>query len=480
MKKIISFIVSFLLFLLPVLAEDIPVKITKVDLKQDKNSSRLIISLTGVIKILPPVMATLETVSFDLDAVYEKKTKSEEVQEKIISEGFISQVKWYPDNNKTKFEIKRQFYTPVEFIIQEKPPALVLEFPRNYLKKESWELKPGITKHLIRAENERGPVAAHILEIDLNNENILVKVVLPDKKNLKTKETLTNLVKNAMAYAGINANYFDVKIGNPLGTLISEGEWLTGSIRNRVALGFTENNDILVDQVMLTGYVTIVRGFRKKPTGVFEIDGLNTPLHIYNKVGLFDNRWDEKLDLPENKSAAILNTKNCIKKIVNGPKEIDINRYVITDSEVFSLKEVLKKRDCLKIEWKTTNPDWSSVKEAISGGPYLIKNGQIYIDQKEQNFKFTKKDSFAPRTAIGIDYDKKLYLIALDGRNHGYSVGLTLQELAELLMKLNLKDVINLDGGGSTTLVVDGKVVNSLSERHERKISNGLLIFYRE
>lgn len=478
MNKFLSFIL-FIVFCLPVLAEEKEIKITKIDLLQDENSSKVIINLSAPISNQPNIMATLETVSFDLNATSEK-SKKQQNQFKIISDGFISQIQWFPDSDKTKFEIKRQFYTPVEVKIQDKPAILILEFERKYFKKESWELKPGITRHLIRTENDRGPVAAHILEVDLSNENVFIKVGLPDKKKIKTKDTLTNIVRDAMAYAGINANYFDVKVGNSLGTLISDGEWVVGSIRDRVAFGFTGNKEVLVDQVMLTGYVTVNRGFRKKPVGGFEIDGLNTPFHLYKKVGFFDSKWDEKLDLPEDKSAALVNAKkNCVKKIATGPKQVDINAFVITDSNNFHLKDTLKKRDCLKIEWKT-EPDWSNVKEAISGGPYLIMDGQIYIDQENENFKFPKKDTYAPRTAIGIDNNKKLYLIAVDGRNHGYSVGLTLQELAELLKKLDLKDAINLDGGGSTTLVVDGKIVNSLSERHERKISNALLIFYKD
>ena len=86
---------------------------------------------------------------------------------------------------------------------------------------------------------------------------------------------------------------------------------------------------------------------------------------------------------------------------------------------------------------------------------------------------------FDSGSAIGIGKNKKLYLIAVDGRHNGYSVGVTFQELAQILKKLDLKDAINLDGGGSTTLVADGQIINTLSEHHERKVSNALLIFYK-
>ena len=106
-------------------------------------------------------------------------------------------------------------------------------------------------------------------------------------------------------------------------------------------------------------------------------------------------------------------------------------------------------------------------------------DGEVFVDQEKQKFKFAVKETFAPRSAIGIGKNENLFLIAVDGRKPGLSAGLNLKELAEILKKLDLKEAINLDGGGSTTLVADGGIINTLSERHERKISNALLIFYK-
>lgn len=348
---------------------------------------------------------------------------------------------------------------------------------KNSFDKESIELKPGITKHLIHIVSERGPVVANIIEVDLTNKNISIKVGLPHKKEIKSKDSLTSIVKTCMAYVGINANFFDLKIGNPLGTLITEGAWLIGPVYNRVAVGFTDDKKVLVDRVMLHGFAEVYRGLGKKAFSKFEIDGLNIPFQFYKKTGLFTTNWDVKLDLEENKKAIIVKD-GCIEKITNETNLIPEDGYVLVSSKDYPL-DYLKIGDCIKIDWHS-EPNWSNVKEAISGGPYLIKDGEVYVDNDKQNFKFAQKDVYAPRTAIGIDYKGKLYLITVDGRQKDYSSGLTLKELAEFLKKLNLKDAFNLDGGGSTTLVVDGKIINKLSERHERKISNALLVVYKE
>lgn len=484
MKKIFFCTLFYLLFYFPIITlaqTDTVTQITDIKLQEDKSAVKLVIKLSNPISKLPDTMASLETVSFTVSApYYEEKTKNKnrknkpEKQHLITSKGFINKVQWTSFGNETTFEIKRKYYCPV-YITTDKN-QLIAEFPKNYFVKESTEMKPGIVRHYIRTVTEGGPVVANALEIDLNNENIDVKVGLPDEKKIKAKDTLSNIVKQYMAFAGINANYFDVKVGNPLGTLITDGTWLTGPVYDRVALGIDENKQIYIDQIMLVGVATVYRGFRKKTFAMFDIDGLNIPVSLYKKIGLFTQNWDEKLVLPEGKTAQIIK-RGCIRKIVENLVTIPGDGYALVSNENYVLN-FLKKRDCIKIDWET-NPDWSDVTEAVSGGPYLIKNGDIFIDEKAQNFKFAKKDTYAPRSAAGIGKDGKLYLVAVDGRLNGYSTGVTLGQLAELLKKLDLRDAINLDGGGSTTLVVDGKIINKLSDHHERKISNGLLIFYK-
>ena len=476
----------FLISFLPGNAKNSAI-IAKVKLYQNKESSKIEIRLTEPLDKVPDLMASLQTVSFDLNAFLPEKKRKRLRGNKLTSEeyiinskDFINKVQLSPNSEGTSFEIKRQYFTPVNFLNQEDPPALIVEFPREYFQKESVQLKPGIIKHLIRTVNDRGPVVLHALEVDLSNEKISFKVGMPAVRAglapaLKTKETLAQIVKEQMAFAGINANYFDVKIGNPIGTLITGSTWLTGPVYNRVAVGFSDDNKVFIDQVMLIGNATAYRGFRRKPKTMLEVDGLNTALNLYNKVGLFTRDWDEKMDLPKGKIALVVKN-DLVKAKTDESVEIPEDGYIIVGSENYL--DSIKKKDRLKIEWKS-DPDWSEVKEAVSGGPYLIMDGEVYVDDQNQRFKFSVKETFAPRSAIGIGKNGKLFLIAVDGRKQNHSVGLTLKELAEILKKLDLKEAINLDGGGSTTLVADGGIINTLSERHERKISNALLIFYK-
>ena len=128
---------------------------------------------------------------------------------------------------------------------------------------------------------------------------------------------------------------------------------------------------------------------------------------------------------------------------------------------------------------------WNHAIQAIGGRIRLVKNGQVneilekhHLAQKKHTPGKRQRDlalSYEPRTALGYN-ERKLILIVADGRRMGYSTGLSLYRLASLLVELGATEAINLDGGSSSTFVVDGKVVNRPSGQNERDVLNAVLI----
>ena len=83
-----------------------------------------------------------------------------------------------------------------------------------------------------------------------------------------------------------------------------------------------------------------------------------------------------------------------------------------------------------------------------------------------------------PRTAVGWSQDgKKIYLIVVDGRRTNYSTGTTTGQLGTILKALGAYTAVNLDGGGSSCMVVNGEVKNKSSDSSERAVGNGLIVF---
>ena len=121
-----------------------------------------------------------------------------------------------------------------------------------------------------------------------------------------------------------------------------------------------------------------------------------------------------------------------------------------------------------------------------SAGTLLIRDGQRFTDYASESFEPWFYDGRHPRTAIGISKDNNtLWLIVADGRQPSLAMGMTLPELTDLLVDLGAHNAYNLDGGGSSTMVVRGEVVNSYSDIHrggvrkERRRCDAILVFPR-
>jgi hypothetical protein len=127
----------------------------------------------------------------------------------------------------------------------------------------------------------------------------------------------------------------------------------------------------------------------------------------------------------------------------------------------------LKAGDTIEISTATL-PDMKNSKTAIGGGPRLV------VDRKPVG-GWRSPHERHPRTAVGWN-DDYVYLILVDGRQPGISMGMSFTELADYFVKLGCTHAVNLDGGGSASMWLFGQTVSSPSEGKERPIANGLVI----
>lgn len=115
-------------------------------------------------------------------------------------------------------------------------------------------------------------------------------------------------------------------------------------------------------------------------------------------------------------------------------------------------------------------------KNAIGGGPVLLKNSEIvnsYVAELFDGASGIGPDIYAPRTAVGISSDSKLVLFVCEGRQMTEGVtGLTTGEVAKVLYSLGCKDAINLDGGGSSCMLVGGRETIKVSDGSQRPVAS--------
>jgi len=112
---------------------------------------------------------------------------------------------------------------------------------------------------------------------------------------------------------------------------------------------------------------------------------------------------------------------------------------------------------------------------AMSAGPRLVKNSSVFVTSKEEKFPSDITNGRAPRTAVGLTKDGHVLLLVVDGRQQS-SIGMTLLELALYMQEWGAVDAMNLDGGGSSEMFVNGKIVNKPSDGRERSVGDALII----
>lgn len=117
----------------------------------------------------------------------------------------------------------------------------------------------------------------------------------------------------------------------------------------------------------------------------------------------------------------------------------------------------------------------------LSFGPALVEDGSV-IDgiedvEVDTNFGNHSIQGEQPRTAVGIIDDDHIVFVVVDGRSAGYSRGVTMTELADIMVSLGAETAYNIDGGGSSTMYFDGELVNNpLGTGQERATSDILYI----
>jgi len=133
----------------------------------------------------------------------------------------------------------------------------------------------------------------------------------------------------------------------------------------------------------------------------------------------------------------------------------------------FSLKDAKKNLSRIIDPDKRTVIDFNKwkMKTAVGGGPVLLQNGEISITNNEE-MKFAGKaiDDKHPRTAMGYTRDQQLIILVIEGRNPGKAEGATLTQLAKIFKDLNCLEALNLDGGGSSCMLVNGKETIKVSD----------------
>ena len=307
------------------------------------------------------------------------------------------------------------------------------------------------------------PVRMNVVEVNkLVAKDYEVRPAVASSSYLHSKRTVRTIAQNTNSIVAINGGFFKPQTGVPLGTLMINHKLYTGPIYDRVAFGIFENG-YKVDRVQFKGKI-IGNGYE------IPIDNINQPRMLSSYILMYTRDWGAVAPASPQYGVQLRVENNRITAASANPLSIPQNGYVLVGPK----SKLSKLFGAGAVDTQLLlSSGWNNAKHIIGGGPYLVKNGEVYVDMTAE--KLQAIGGRNPRTAIGYPKDNDLILITADGRE-GHSVGLTLVELANFMKSLGCVDAINLDGGGSTVMYVNGVIVNKPQQIGGIALSNAMVI----
>jgi len=332
-----------------------------------------------------------------------------------------------------------------------------------------------------------GPVAIQMLRLDPGRVRLQSALAMGE---VMGTESVADIAKRHGAIAAVNAGFF-LPNGDPAGVLLVDGMLVSDTPRQRgaVAVGSDARGrtTLTFDRVTALARVRI-----EKPEGVtsFPIAGIDT-VRQRGRLMLFTPKYHEHTDTAKRGIEWVIEGRPLMvreRREDEGSTPIPDAGFVLSYGGLDPPPPLdgLAVGDEVTIERQfatrhgTLPGLWANAEHAIGGAGLLVRNGQPIEDWTIEDLRPGFTTERHPRTLIGTDRAQSIWLVTVDGRNPALSLGMTFAELQQLAARLKLTDALNLDGGGSTTMVVRGEVVNHPSDAAgPRKVSDALLVVAR-
>ncbi len=322
------------------------------------------------------------------------------------------------------------------------------------------------------------------------NDSVVPMVVTGDAIYGKrtAKEIMSYMENNGMVpMLGINASFFSLASGIPMGHVITDGVVTSMDNRTIPGVGFRNDGTAFIDDLAIQTTISFGEDYKLQIPHLNKLIAKDTQM-----VTLFTKDFGKKTGISTKTLNIVLDTKNneikigeeflaTVSEIITTDEQLDLaeGKMVISvnvegNKWAILLLNSIKVGDEITFNTTANNDNWIGATNGLaSEGSRLLTNGEI---------NGNLPNGAAPRTAIGVKTDGTVLLYVLDGRQTGYSYGAKEKTLAQRLKELGCVDAINLDGGGSTTIAGvypgtdENSIINSPSDKTLRKVTNFIFL----
>jgi len=349
---------------------------------------------------------------------------------------------------------------------------------------------PGVEFRKFTSSNDNvqpSPNEVFVVRISRSQSDILLDVGVGYGKIRDQREKVSGIAARYEDVTNYNGQRYDVvaAINGDFFTVdgrVSGGQVILGSYADKLSFrgkfAFKTLSSVFIDkQVSYSGRVIFADGSEAN------IDDINVSRGT-NELILYTFHYDTATFTNDNGCEVVVGYVNeaispnkevegVVREIRSGAGSapIPFDGFVLSGDGLAGalLEQKCSVGDIIKIKLGITSSadkDWGGVYSAVEGAQWFVSNGVLTSELWEERH---------PRTAIAYN-DDYIYLIVCDGRRAS-SIGMKLSELGNFCIQhLQAKDALNLDGGGSSTMWVNGSVVNQPSGGDERAVANALLV----
>jgi exopolysaccharide biosynthesis protein len=361
-----------------------------------------------------------------------------------------------------------------------------------------------ITRGYKSEKDATGPWFINMLRIDLSQARLRLVHALDEAVGL---ETVSSMAARYGALAAVNSGYFRTTgtyRGDSVGVEVLDGKILSESNNARAAVGLIDRagrQELIFGHLKFEGQIAVGPSAKRSGRGAVgdarrlrgpqvqhAINGLNRP-RADNELIVFTPEF-HRTTLTDPSGLEIVVRRGWVVdwRDLKGSSAIPADGFVISTSGTareWALKNLRRGTpvqlllNLSPVETELTDL-WKQTTNVIGGGPQLIKNGRVEITNTAEKILPSFVSDGHPRTAIAKLKSGQVLLVTVDGRQPGESIGMSLTMLADLLLEFGAVEAINLDGGGSTTMVIRNRLVNKPSDASgERPVSDAILLFPR-
>jgi hypothetical protein len=342
------------------------------------------------------------------------------------------------------------------------------------------QLAPGVIYYRLDAPAYFGaeaPVSARLLEVRPEAAHLDLEL---GKGGIQGRDTVPAMAARRGAMAAVNAGFFGTN-GDPAGIFKINGLLVSDTQRPRGAVGFArpQGPPLIFDQVTARARARI-GGVTVPATGVDTARGSHAVVIYTPRYGTTTRTAGDGVEWTlEGRPLRV----TAIRR--SEASAIPTGGFVMSASgPITRALSRLRLRDRVDLFFTYTTAlgtapgDWERADDIVGGAGLLLWRGREVRDWATE--RLDRKgfvEARHPRTLIGRDREGDTWMVVVDGRQPGHSVGMSLPELTQLSRRLGLVDALNLDGGGSSTLVIRGTVANRPSDpTGPRPVSDAIVV----